>query len=309
MRVFAILLAVCLTLFGGDLKPKKIIKLDSVAMDMIIQGSRLFACSANGDVYEIEKKAKKLYSLPHFTTPFGEKRAQKAFSLAVSPSLDTFVIAAEDGRLYIGKNGIIKQSGFSTNSVIKKVALLSDNLALIGLVSSQVTLFDISKNRVVYSTQIGSSPFSDMALSSDKKSLATVGEAGFVYILDAASGKQKALYKNINLDNIYKVDYQNGALITAGQDRRATFLTDKGVVKTRFDADFLVYSVALSPLASKAAVAINDQNDIAIFDTLTKSKVATAKGHNATLNRIVFLSETEFASSADENRILIWGIK
>jgi WD40 repeat protein len=306
LRVAILLLSFCLFVFGSDIKPKKSYTLDSPAADMVFRGSTLYACTEKGDIYEIAKAAKKIYSLPHLAA---QKRAQKASSLDIAPNTKTLIVAAEDGSLYVSKNKLLQKSSFHTNSVIKKVLLVSDSVALIALVSSEIALFDITNNKLIYSVQVSSSPFSDMALSADKKTAAIVGEAGVVYMLDVASGKIKAAHKNINLDNIYKIDYQNRMILTAGQDRKATLVSESGVVKVKFDADFLVYAAALSPAAAKAAIAIDEQNNIAVFDTLTKSRIATAKGHNATLNRIVFLNETEFASCADENKILIWGIK
>jgi len=306
LRVAVLLLMFCVLAFSSDIKPKKIYTLDSIAVDMVLRGSLLYACTEKGDIYEIGKTAKKIYSLPHIVA---EKRTQKAISLDVAPIAKTTVVGAEDGYLYVSKNKLLQKSSFHTQSVIKKVLLLSDNLVLIGLVSSQIVLFDIASNKTIYSVQIGSSPFSDMALSADKKSVAIGGEAGTVYILDCATGKLKAVYKNTNLDNIYKLDYQNHMILTAGQDRKSTLITETGIVKAKFDAEFLVYAAAISPSSAKAAIAINEQNDIAIYDTLTKSHIATARGQNATLNRIVFLNETEFASCADENKILIWRIK
>lgn len=311
MRILTLLLIFCFLLLGDDIKPQKSIKISSPATDLVFRGQKIYASTDKGDIYEISKsgQAKKIHSLPHMVTPEGQKIAQKALTIDVSPTSKTIVIAAEDGYLYCLEKGALKPTGYKTNSTIKKVAMLSDTLVLVGLVSSQITLFDISKNKAVYSVQIGTSPFSDMALSSDKKSAAIAGEAGVVYILDTANGKIKKAFKNVNLDNIYKIDYQNGFILTAGQDRKAVLLADSGVIKARFGGEFLIYAAGLSPLASKAAIAINEQSDIAVFDTATKSQIVTAKGHNAILNRIVFLNENEFVSCADENKILTWRIK
>lgn len=309
MRFVWLFLLFAISLSAGDIKPISQIKTDAPILDMSAVGGKLFACSAKGDVYELDKKLKKLYSLPIIETPYGDKRAQKAFSVDVSPSFQTIAVAAEDGSLYVAKNGKLAKTSFFTYSVIKKVLLINDNLALISMVSSEVVLFDIGKNRVLYSAQVSTSPLSDVALSKDKKTAAIVGEAGVVYIFDIMSGKTKVAYKNVNLDNIYKLDYQNSLILTAGQDRKATLVTDKGVIKARFAAKFLIYAVALSPSGSKAAVAVDEQNNISIFDTLIKKEISVAKGHTATLNKIIFKSENEMVSSADENKILVWRIK
>lgn len=307
MKTVIALMLSALIAFGADIKPKKIIKLDSPSLDMVVKNHKLYACSEKGDVYEVSARAKKLYTLPPMVTQDG-KSQQKALTLDISPN-NTVVVGGEDGSLYVSQSGKLVKTGFSTRSVIKKVAVVSENLVIIGLVSSQAILYDISKNKTVYATQIGSSPLSDLALSDDKKTAAIGGEAGTVYLLDVASGKIKKAYKNVNLDNIYKIDYHLGVVITAGQDRKATVITDNGMLKARIEGEFLVYAAALSPSASKAAVATKEDNDIEVFGVNPNTKIALAKGLSSTPNRIVFLNESEFAACGDENKILIWGIK
>lgn len=309
MRILIFLCFFISFLFGVDIKPKLQLKTDSAVLDIAIGTGKIVGCSAKGDVFEIGKGLKKLYSLPQIETPYGEKRAQKAFSVDISPSGRSIAIAAEDGSLYIGSDGKLVKTSFFTNSIIKKVSFVDENLLLIGMISAEMVLFDKAKNKTLYSSQIGSSPLSDFALKEDRKTAAVAGEAGIVYLIDTMSGKIKRAYKNINLDNIYKIDYKNSNILTAGQDRKATLVSDSGVVKARFAGKFLIYAVALSPSGKRAAVAIDEQNNIAVFDTTSKSELFLAKGHTATLNRIVFANENKMVSVADENKILIWEIK
>ena len=48
------------------------------------------------------------------------------------------------------------------------------------------------------------------------------------------------------------------------------------------------------------------ENDLQLFDTQSRQKIALMKGHGATLTDFEFISETEFFSSAEEKRILFW---
>lgn len=308
MKILAFILLTFMQLVASEIKPISVIKTDSPMLDLAINGSNVYASSAKGDIFQIEQgKLKKLCSLPKITTPYNDQIFQKALSLDVFGN-GQIAIGAQDGNLYLYSNNTLSKSGFKTDSIIKKVAFVSKGSVLILLISGQVVLYDIEKNKQIYATQIGTSPLSDIALSKDKQVCAIVGEAGYVYIFDIKSGKLKNTYKNVNLDNIYKVSYQNGMILTAGQDRKATLLKDNGEIVVKLNSEFLVYGCALNGNASKAAYNCNEQNDICIYDINSKN-TAYAKGSSASLNRILFIDDKKFVSVADENKILIWSVK
>lgn len=198
------------------------------------------------------------------------------------------------------------KTSFPTKSVVKKIALLSDTQVMVALLSNEVVFFDLKTNKILKTISGGTSPLSDMALSSNHQVAAIAGEAGIVSLIDTNHATIIKQLKGGNVDNIYKIDLQNGSLITAGQDRRAIIYTLDGKSYLRFDGTFLIYTAALSPSAGRAAVTLDEQNIITIFDTAKRQKIATAKGHNATLNRIIFMDENRFVSCADENKILFW---
>ena len=311
MRIYVFLAVFAALLFGGDIKPHKSVSLDSPAIDISYNSKALYISTSKGDILEIDKnkKPKKIASLPQIPSQLGGMRHQKAFTLDVSKSGSVLYVGGEDGYLYTIGGGAFKKTQFKTQAVIKKVSAISDTTVLIGLVSSQVILYDTAKNKKIYEIQVSTSTFGDMATSEDGKTAAIATEAGAIHMLDVQSGKIKTVYKNVNLDNIYKTDYKNKTIITAGQDRKSTVMTDGGAIKAKFDGEFLIYAVALSPSGARGAVAVNEQNDIAVFDIPSKTKIAVAKGHTATLNKILFLNENEFVSAADENKIIFWSVK
>ncbi|MEY4504598.1 MAG: hypothetical protein RL154_894, partial [Pseudomonadota bacterium] len=211
--------------FCGDIKPEKTVILDSSVLDLTYDGASLYASSAKGDIYlAYPNKLQKLFSLPKIKTPYNEIVLQKALSIDLFNK--KIAIGAQDGNIYIGANKALAKSGFKTDSVIRKALFVSDIKLIICLIDGQIVLYDMAQNKTIYSTQISHSPLNDMALSADKKTAAIVGEAGYVYMFDVVSGKLKTTYKNVNLDNIYKLDYKSSYIITAGQDRRATLLSD-----------------------------------------------------------------------------------
>lgn len=308
MKFLIAIVLVSLNIIAGVITPKISVKTSAPVVDFVIHNDTVWAGTANGEVLQISTKGKILskVTLKPLVNYWGEKVSQRVMSLDVASDGKTVILAAEDGFLYLIHEGKITKTSFSTKSVVKKVALLSDTRAIVALLSNEVVFFDLKANKILKTISGGTSPLSDMALSSDHKIAAIAGEAGIVSLIDTSRGTIIKQLKGGNVDNIYKIDLQNGSLITAGQDRRAIIYTLDGKSYVRFDGTFLIYTVALSPSAGRAAVALDEQNIITLFDTAKRQKIATAKGHNATLNRIIFMDEKRFVSCADENKIYFW---
>jgi WD40 repeat protein len=301
MRIILLLFFFVIASLALELKPTVSVKLSSPAIDMVCRGGKLYASCANGEVLAIEKTGKisERYRLP----------TQAGRAMSIDSDAGLIAIGAEDSFVYFVQNGKIQKSSIKSSSVIKKILFAGGGRLLVGNIGAEVSSYELLGQKKIYSVQVDASTFSDMALSPDKKSICAVGEAGVVHILDASNGRKKAQLKGGNVDNIYKVEWQNERIITAGQDRRVIVYGANGTIAARFDAAFLVYSAALSPSAKICAAAVDEQNNIALFDIASQTKIHNAKGHAATLNRIVFIDENSFASAADENKILIWRIK
>ncbi len=146
-----------------------------------------------------------------------------------------------------------------------------------------------------------------MVLSEDRKTVVTADESGDINLFNVADFKHLKLYNGQNLDNVYKVDYKKGVVITAGQDRRcAIYKSDTQAYYVH--GKFLIYAAALSPSAKVGVFASTMDNELQLFNVRTKSKMGLLKGHNATLTDFAFLNETQFFSSAEEKSILFWDI-
>jgi WD40 repeat protein len=305
---FFILMLTSSNLLAAVITPQISLETSAPVFDFVIRQGHVWAGTANGEVLQINRDAKLIskISLPAIPNHWGEKVAPRIMSLDVSSDQKMIVFAAEDGVLYRIHEGKVVKTGFSTKAVIKKIALLSESKVLIALLSNEIIFFDLQQNKVLSTLSGGSSPLSDMAVSSDKKRAAVAGEAGIVTLIDTASEKISKQLKGGNVDNIYKIDFKNDFVITAGQDRRAIVYALDGKIVQRFDGTFLIYSVALSPSGSIAAAALDELNAISVFDVAKHQKIALAEGHQSTLNRIDFIDEKHFVSCADENKILFW---
>lgn len=310
MKILVLLWFVVAYGWGGVITPSVSVKTSSPVLDFIVRGTTVWAATAGGEALEIDARGKvrSKVALAPITNYWGEKTAPKIMSIDLSPDGKTLVMAAEDGYLYSARNAKALKTAFSTKSVVKKVAFISNTKVMIALLSNEIVFFDLASNKTIKTLSGGTSPLSDMALSKDRQTAAIAGEAGIVSLIDTRSGRIVKHLSGGNVDNIYKLDFQNSRIITAGQDRRAIIYTAAGAIAGRYDGTFLIYSAALSPSAARAAVVFDEQNTITLIDTAKRRTIALAKGHGATLNRIVFVNEKRFVSCADENKILFWEI-
>ncbi|MDD5717921.1 MAG: hypothetical protein PHW64_09020 [Sulfuricurvum sp.] len=310
MRLLIAVFLFTLTLSAGVLTPKTTLRTSSPILDFVVHEGEVWAGTENGEILKISPKGKLLFSLkiPPITDSWGETKGQKIMSLDLSPDTKLLAVAGEDGSLYVARGGKITKTAYSTRTVIKKIAFFSDTRVVLALLSNEVVFFDLVTNKTLKTLNGGTSPLSDLALSSDRKLAAIAGEAGNVSLIDTGAMKIVKVIRGGNVDNIYKIDFKNAHIVTAGQDRRAIVYTQNGKSYLRFDGTFLIYAAALSPSASRMAAAMDEQNLITVFDVAKREKIATAKGHETTLNRIVFIDEKRFVSCADENKILFWEI-
>lgn len=295
---------------ANEIKPMKIVTTSAPILDMIGRNGLIWAASEDGKVLQISAKGKILstYAIPPFITLSGETRDQKAMTLDLSPDRTKVAVGTEDGSLYIFQATKRSKTSFKTKGVIKKIVFITNDEVVLALLSSELVWFNLKQNRIDKTIAIGSSPLSDMAVSKNLSYLVTVGEAGIVRLINSRTKKVENIIHGGNVDNIYKVDYQHHRIITAGQDRRVIVYSDDGKKYQRFDGSFLVYSAALSPSGEHFAAPMDEENRLSFFDIASKQEIALGKGHDATLNRIVFMDERHLVSSADENKILFWEI-
>lgn len=190
----------------------------------------------------------------------------------------------------------------------KKVLFTAENKMIFGSFGSEVVLYDNNENSKRYDSHISDSTMGDMALSADKKKMIISDESGNVTLIEVNSSKILQTFSSEHVDNIYKVAYANGTIVTAGQDRRVGVYSDHAKAY-HLDSDFLVYAVGLSPNGSTGAYSSGLEHYLQLFDTGTKKKGDRLVGHYAIPNKILFINETSVISSGDEDRIFFWNLK
>jgi len=158
----------------------------------------------------------------------------------------------------------------------------------------------------VYRVQLSESKFSDFALNEQRTQAVFACESGVLNVIDTQTGKVLKVLQGQNVDNVYKVDFKIGFVSAAGQDRRGALYEVNYEKGTYIQGDFLIYATSLSPLALRVAFAMDEENNISIYDVNTKSKIAILKGQKSTLNTILFQDDKRLFSSSDDDSIMLW---
>jgi len=314
MRFYMLFLSISVFLFANEIAPRLVIEASGNVQSIVMQEDKIVAGTNAGtiDVYAFKDgvliKKIAFEKIKDFT---GEMMAPKVFSVDALLGTETYVavVQASSGarRLVLVDNGVTKEIiSAEENLFITKAQFVDKNRILVALMSNELLLIDVKTAKKQYQVQVNPSHFSDFVLNESKSVVASSCESGEITLSDVATGKTLKVFSGGNVDNVYKVDFKHQKILGAGQDRRGIVYDTTSKSYDRFDAPFLIYAGALSPLAKRGAFAFNEENDIVIFDLASKSKLHTLKGQKSTLNTIVFLNENELVSGSDDKFILLW---
>jgi hypothetical protein len=313
MRFTFIFLSIVGGLFATDLKPVDSIEINGTSKDMVLHGNILDIATDMGhiEVYDIQSKQKlKEISIPDVKDFMGDIVPARVMSSDFID--DRYLLLSDSGKggysdLYIFENDkIIKLLSADDKVSIIKARFIDKNHILFGFLSNEVALFDLTSKKELYRTQLSESKFSDFALSEDKSKAVFSCESGILSIVDTHSGKVQKELKGQNLDNVYKVDFKGDVVSAAGQDRRAAIYSASSGNGSYIQGNFLIYATGLSPSTKLVAFAMNEQNDIMIYDTNTKALKYTLKGQKSTLNSIIFATDDKLYSASDDSSVMIW---
>ena len=316
MKKFLIfmLLFISITL-AKDLKPSKVFESNGSVISLLYNDGKLYAGTDQGSVDIFDTNSTKLIDkikLPEMLDFMGDKSLRKIYSIDYLDGTLLFATEASKGyrSVYLYKDKNLTQIISEKDKLlVQRIAFIDKNKILIALLGNELILYNLSTKTKLYSKRVNQSKFSDFALNKDKTKVVIANESGDIPLLDVTNGKILKVFKGENLDNVFQVDYKNGIIIGAGQDRKCSIYSEDEMKKYAMDGSFLIYSVGLSPDGTIGAFAINEDNEISIFNTQTKSEIYRLKGHQTTLTNIVFVNNHELYSSSEDKNILYWNLK
>jgi len=314
-KLSLLLLFTVITWAVPTITPTSTIEINGTVKDMVLDGDNLVVATDSGhiEVYDTIKKDKiKQINIPNVKDFMGDEIPARVMS---TDTIDgKYLLLSDSGKggysnLFIYDNNLTQIVSANDKEAIIKARFIDKNHILLGYLSNEMALLDLTTKKEKYRVQLSESKFSDFALNEDKSQVIFSCESGVLNLVDVKSGKIIKKLKGQNVDNVYRVDFKKDTVSGAGQDRRGSIYdvsTGKG---TYIAGDFLIYSTALSPSARKVAFAMDEKNNISIYNTSSKSKIALLKGQKSTLSVIIFKDENRLFSASDDNTIMVWNIK
>ncbi len=316
MRTTLLLLFCNIFLYATHiLKPIDSIEINGTVKDMVLRDNTLVVATDMGHI-EVKDIDNNNSSIQNITIPnvkdfMGDEIPARVMS--TDKIGDRYLILSDSGKngysnLYIYDTNLTQILSAKDKKALIKARFIDKEHILLGYLSNEVALLDLKSKEESYRVQLSESKFSDFTLNENKSQAVFSCESGVLTVVDVKTGKILKELQGVNLDNVYRVDFKNGIVSGAGQDRRGSIYdvsTGKG---SYISGSFLIYSTALSPSASKVAFAMDEQNNIYIYNSSTKSKIALLKGQKSTLNVIIFQDENKIFSASDDNTIMIWNL-
>lgn len=316
-KILFLILLIFMESFSFEVKQEKQIKVEGGVLDIVEYKDKIIVSTEKGTVEFINiknGKVEKKITLPKFQDFMGDYQLPKVFSVDISPNGEILAVITEatggNRELYLERKGNL-QKVISTQQRLQltKVRFWNDNYILLSTKGSELFLYDVKNNKVIYRKQVGNYSFGDMSICDDKNNLVIGDEGGTAILVDIKSGNAYKKFDKVNVDQIYRVDCKAGKILTGGRDRRVALYDIKSGSFKKVEADFIVFSVALSSDGRYGSYQLNESNDIGIYDFQNDSLVAKLKGHKSTIGVMLFLSKDNLISGSDDGKIIVWRIK
>jgi len=302
------------SIYASTLTATDTIEVNGTTKDMVLRGSHLVVATDMGhiEVHDVIKKEKfKDINIPNVTDFMGDIMPARVMS---TDAIGTkYLLLSDSGKggysnLFIYDTNLTQILSAKDKRAIIKARFIDETHILLGYLSNEVSLLDINSKKELYRVQLSESKFSDFSLNEDKSQVVFSCESGILNLVDVKSGKVIKQLKGQNVDNVYKVDFKSNTISAAGQDQRGALYDVKTGKGEYIKGHFLIYATALSPSASKVAFSMDEKNNISIYNTSSKSKIALLKGQKSTLNVIVFQDENRLYSASDDSTIMVWDL-
>ncbi|WP_324172561.1 WD40 repeat domain-containing protein [Sulfurimonas sp.] len=314
-RIILITLFIASLLIAEIKMPQKRFISSGAVTDMFVSGSKLYSSTHAGsiDIFNLKnKKIIKKIKISQIEDFMGDKADSKIYSVDVLDKQILILSQAKRGfrRVHIYKNNKLELIIPYTKSLtISKAKFINKDNILLGMLSNELISYNIKTKTQNWMIQVSGAKFSDFALNETKSEVVIADESGSLKIHSIKDGVLLKTLEGQNLDNVFQVAYKNGIIATAGQDRRIVIYAYKFDSAYYKSSSFLIYSVGLSPSGKLVAYSSDEENNITVFNTITKSVLGKFGGNKMTITKILFLDENNFLVASDDKSINLYKIR
>lgn len=316
MKIFILITLIFFSLFASEMrKPSAQYISSGAVVDLVYKNNFIYSATDTGcvDIFDIKtKKLVQKIKVPKIKDFMGDEVDSKVYSVDVIDNKILILSQAKQGfrRIHIYQNGNMELIiPYTKNLSIAKAKFLNKNTLLLALLSNELIYYDIKNQKQNWMVQSSGAKFSNFVLNEDKTKVVVADESGDLKIHSTIDGSKLKVLSGQNLDNVFQVDYKNSIIASAGQDRRVVIYNTRLDTAYYKNSSFLIYSVGLSPSGKLAAYSSDENNNITVFNTATKSTMGRFTGNKMTLTNILFISENEFFVSSDDDTINLYKIK
>ncbi len=297
------------------IRPSQKIGFQGAITDFFVDGSKVILASDAGNVVSYDTKLRKkqlLIKLPSSVDFFGDSIPTKIFSIDRVSAKMLVVTQGLHGfrNLSVFLNGESQKviDAASNKMMIKKARWIDENTILLGLLGNDLLLFDTKNKKTVRQINVSPYTFSDFSIDRQKRFVFTADESGVVHQVDLKTFEIVHDYSGMNVDNVYELVYNNGIIITAGQDRRVGIYNTYSGDRYYLQQNFLVYAVGLSNDGTRGSFCASEDNNIGIFAIADRSTRYVLTGHESVVTKMLFFDNNTLVSGGDDGYLIIWKI-
>ncbi len=324
LKSFFVFFYVCSTiLLATNMQPSHVYKADGSVTDIIHADGKIFV-STNASVINIynlkTKKQINTITIPQVKDFMGDLTNAKIYNLDIYKNKLLFTAQASKGfrEVFLYENNTLRKIISSDQMLlIGKSKFITENQIVFSTLGNEMYLYDILEKKIIWKINVKTeddsfnSKFSDFAINEKRDLVVVADESGDLKIVDIKKSKVVQYLKARNLDNVFKVDFKNNKIITAGQDGKCVFYDldknkDYYLKEKRW---FLIYAAGLTPSGNKGAFSSDEENNVTVFNTITKTKLFKLENNLMTLSSILFINENEIFVTTDSNKFNYYNLK
>ena len=311
------------SLLANTLQPSYIYKADGSVTDIISRSDQIMVSTNVGAISIFDIKTKKkttTITIPQIKDFMGDMSDAKIYNLDIYKNKILFTAQASKGyrEVFLYENKKLSKIISSEKMLlIAKTKFVDDNTIVFSTLGNEMYLYDYKNQKTIWKIDVKkeedafNSKFSDFAINKKRDLVVVSDESGDLKIVNIKKAKIIKYLEARNLDNVFKVDFKNNKIITAGQDGKCVFYDlvknkDYYLKEKRW---FLIYAAGLSPSGDIGAFSSDEENNVTVFNTKTKRKLFKLENNLMTLTSILFISENELFVTTDSNKFNYYNLK